>query len=104
MLNYRSATDIIAMILFTAINGERKSSIMSKAHLNYRQIKKYIKILVINGLVIERNNLSEGFTTYHTTDKGKNYLEMYEESKEYNFTSNIYVFGKQSEEERLLTI
>ena len=51
--------DIIAMILFTANNGETKSSIMSKAHLNYRQIKKYIKILVINGLVIERNNLSE---------------------------------------------
>ena len=76
---------------------------MSKAHLNYRQIKKYIKILVINGLVVERNNFSEGFTIYHTTDKGKSYLEMYEESKAYNFTSNIYVFGKQSGEE-LLTI
>ena len=95
--------DIIAMILFTAINGETKSSIMSKAHLNYRQIKKFIKILVINGLVIERNNSSEGFTTYHTTDKGRNYLEMYEESKAYNFTSNIYVFGKQSDQ-KLLSI
>ena len=80
MLNYRTATDIIAMILFTAINGERKSSIMFKAHLNYRQIKKYIKILVINGLVAERSNLSERSTTYHTTEKGKNYLEMYEKS------------------------
>ena len=79
------------MILFTAINGERKSSIMSKAHLNYSQIK----ILVINDLVIERSNLSEGSVTYHTTDKGKNYLEMYEESKAYNLTSNMYVFGKQ---------
>jgi len=97
VLNYRSPVDIIAMILFTAINGERKSSIMSKAHLNYGQIKKYIKILVVNGLVIERSNLSEGITTYQTTDKGKNYLEMYEESKAYDFTSNIYVFGKQSD-------
>jgi predicted transcriptional regulator len=78
------------MILFTTINGERKSSIMSKAHLNYSQIKKYIKILVI-----ERSNLYEGSVTYHTTDKGKNYLEMYEESKAYNLTSNMYVFGKQ---------
>jgi len=99
VLNYRSATDIIAMILFTAINGERKSYIMSKAHLNYRQIKKYIKILVVNDLVAERNNLSEGSTTYHTTEKGKNYLEMYEESKAYNLTSNTYVFGKQANEE-----
>ena len=99
MLNYRSATDIIAMILFTAINGEKKSSIMSKAHLNYRQIKKYIKILVINDLVIERSNLSEGSTTYHTTEKGKNYLEMYEESKVYNLTSNTYVFGKPTNED-----
>jgi predicted transcriptional regulator len=99
VLNYRSATDIIAMILFTAINGERKSYIMSKAHLNYRQIKKYIKILVINELVAERNNLSEGSTTYHTTEKGKNYLEMYEESKAYNLTSNTYVFGKQTTED-----
>jgi predicted transcriptional regulator len=87
------------MILFTAINGERKSSIMSKAHLNYRQIKKYIKILVINGLVVERSNLYEGSTTYQTTDKGKNYLEMYEESEAYNFTSNTYVFGKQPSQE-----
>ena len=94
-MNYRSTADIIAMILFTTINGESKSSIMSKAHLNYSQIKKYIKILVINDLVIERSNLSEGSVTYHTTDKGKNYLEMYEESKAYNLTSNMYVFGKQ---------
>jgi predicted transcriptional regulator len=99
MLNYRSATDIIAMILFTAINGERKSAIMSKAHLNYRQIKKYIKILVINELVMEKCNLSEGSTTYHTTEKGKNYLEMYEESKAYNLTSNTYVFGKPTNED-----
>ena len=87
------------MILFTAVNGERKSSIMSRAHLNYRQIKKYIKILVVNGLVIERSNLTEGSTTYHTTDKGKNYLEMYEESKAYNLTSNMYVFGKQTNQD-----
>jgi predicted transcriptional regulator len=87
------------MILFTAVNGERKSSIMSRAHLNYSQIKKYIKILVVNGLVVERSNLTEGSTTYHTTDKGKNYLEMYEESKAYNLTSNTYVFGKQTNQD-----
>ena len=87
------------MILFTAVNGDRKSSIMSRAHLNYGQIKKYIKILVVNGLVVERSNLSEGSTTYHTTDKGKNYLEMYEESKAYNLTSNTYVFGKQTNQD-----
>jgi predicted transcriptional regulator len=98
-LNYRSTADIIAMILFTAVNGERKSSIMSRAHLNYRQIKKYIKILLLNELVIERSNLSEGSTTYHTTDKGKNYLEIYEESKAYNLTSNTYVFGKQTNQD-----
>lgn len=72
---------------------------MSKAHLNYGQIKKFIKILVINDLVIEKSNLSEGFVTYHTTDKGKNYLEMYEESKAYNLTSNVYVFGKQENQD-----
>ena len=87
------------MVLFTAVNGERKSSIMSKAHLNYNQIKKYIKILVVNGLVVERSNLNEVSTTYHTTDKGKNYLEMYEESKAYNLTSNTYVFGKQTNQD-----
>ena len=96
-MNNRSPVDIIAMILFTAINEERKSSIISKAHLNYGQIKKYLKILIVNGLVTERSNLSEGITTYQTTDKGKNYLEMYEESKAYNFTSNTNVFGKQSD-------
>ena len=72
---------------------------MSKAHLNYRQIKKYIKILVLNDLVLEKNNLSEGSKTYHTTEKGKNYLEMYEESQAYNLTSNMYVFGKRTTED-----
>jgi predicted transcriptional regulator len=72
---------------------------MSKAHLNYRQIKKYIKILMINDLVVERSNLSEGSMTYHTTEKGKNYLEMYEESKVYDLTSNTYVFGKRTNED-----
>ena len=43
---------------------------------------------MINDLVVERSNLSEGSMTYHTTEKGKNYLEMYEESKVYDLTSN----------------
>jgi predicted transcriptional regulator len=51
---------------------------------------------VLNDLVVEKNNLSEGSKTYHTTEKGKNYLEMYEESKAYNLTSNMYVFGKRT--------
>lgn len=51
---------------------------------------------MINDLVVERSNLSEGSMTYHTTEKGKNYLEMYEESKLYNLTSNTYVFGKRT--------
>ena len=48
---------------------------------------------------MEKSNLSEGSTTYHTTEKGKNYLEMYEESKAYNLTSNTYVFGKRTNED-----
>lgn len=54
---------------------------------------------MINDLVVERSNLSEGSMTYHTTEKGKNYLEMYEESKVYNLTSNAYVFGKRTNED-----
>ena len=54
---------------------------------------------MINELVVERSNLSEGSMTYHTTEKGKNYLEMYEESKVYNLTSNTYVFGKRTYED-----
>ena len=48
---------------------------------------------------MEKSNLSEGSTTYHTTEKGKNYLDMYEESKAYNLTSNTYVFGKPTNED-----
>ena len=54
---------------------------------------------MVNNLVVERSNLSEGSMTYHTTEKGKNYLEMYEESKLYNLTSNTYVFGKRTNED-----
>ena len=54
---------------------------------------------MINDLVVERSNLSEGSMTYHTTEKGKYYLEMYEDSKVYDLTSNTYVFGKRTNED-----
>jgi predicted transcriptional regulator len=66
----RSYFEIIAKILETAKDGAKKTRIMYRCNLSYRQTKKHVSHLLETGLLREGNS-------YHTTEKGLQLLEAY---------------------------
>jgi predicted transcriptional regulator len=89
----RCRADIIAKILESALSGEIKTNIMMHAHLNPRQIQRYIPLVLSGGLIEERHDrLSSYLRTYVTTVKGRLYLQKYSvlvlnRNKDYEQTS-----------------
>jgi predicted transcriptional regulator len=70
----RSTNDISSIILESAVGGRlTKCKIMYNAFLSYAQLKEYLKILQENGLLV----YEETKRTYLTTDKGLNFLKIY---------------------------
>ena len=74
----RGRQDINAMILEAAIAGENKTKIMYKAYLSHNQLCVHLTELQDNGLLEYRL----GEQTYMTTQKGKRYLEIYNNMNE----------------------
>jgi len=66
----RSLFEIIAEILETAKDGAKKTRIMYRCNLSYRQTKKLVAHLLETGLLREGNS-------YHTTEKGLQFLKPY---------------------------
>jgi predicted transcriptional regulator len=56
---------------------------MYKAFLSYAQLKEYLSVLIENNLI----EYLEGTQTYKTTEKGFNFLRMYNEIGELLQTS-----------------
>ena len=69
----RSRTEIVGSILEAANGGVSKTKIMYIAFLSYGQLKEYLSILIENNLI----EYLDGTQTYKTTEKGLNYLKMY---------------------------
>jgi predicted transcriptional regulator len=82
-VKYRSRTEIVSMILEAANGGATKTRIMYKAFLSYAQLKEYLSVLIENNLI----EYLEGTQTYKTTEKGFNFLRMYNEIGELLQTS-----------------
>jgi predicted transcriptional regulator len=74
----RGRQDIKAMILEAAIAAENKTKIMYKAYLSHGQLCVHLTELQDNGLLEYRL----GEQTYKTTQKGKRYLEIYNNMNE----------------------
>lgn len=79
-LSHRSRIDIIATILRVAEGGAKKTHIMYKCNLSFRQLHIYLDFLVERGLLRsiaaksgERNDSS----TYQTTGKGRAFIQAY---------------------------
>jgi predicted transcriptional regulator len=77
-MNYRSRTEIVAMILDSANGGATKTKMMYKVMLTYNQLKNYLSILVENNLI----EYQDGTQTYKTTEKGLNLLKIHNEMTE----------------------
>ena len=73
----RSSLEIVRDMLSVATERSRKTKILFDAHLNYRLLEKYLKILLENELVKTVED-----SCYLVTCKGKNFLQNYEEHVE----------------------
>jgi predicted transcriptional regulator len=74
-MNYRSRTEIVAMMLETANGGATKIKIMYNAFLSYNQLKEYLSLLIENDLIEYRG----GTKIFRTTEKGLYFLKMHNE-------------------------
>lgn len=75
---HRSRIDIIANVLYVSFDGAKKTHIMYKCNLSYKQLQIYLKLLDDRGLLKtipekNRNNTS----LYETTLKGRAFLDAY---------------------------
>jgi predicted transcriptional regulator len=80
----RSRTEIVGNILDAANEGTTKTKIMYKAFLSYGQLKEYLSVLIENALL----EYIDGTHKFKTTEKGLNYLKMYNEIGELLQQSN----------------
>jgi len=67
----RSSLEIIAEILRAAKKGAKKTRIMYSCGLSYKFVEKYLALLLETGL------LRTG-SSYHTTEKGIQFLQNYQ--------------------------
>jgi len=72
-MKYRGRTEIVATMLEAANGRATKTKIMYSAFLSYSQLKDYLDILIENNLI----ECLEGTQTFRTTEKGLNFLKMY---------------------------
>jgi predicted transcriptional regulator len=79
-LLHRSRIDIIASILRAAEGGARKTHIMYRCNLSFRQLHIYLNLLEERGLlesVRTRSGEKNDSSTYKTTRKGRSFIQAY---------------------------
>ena len=69
----RSKTEIISQMLDAAQAGATSSKIMYLGFLSHSQLKKYLTLLLANGLIIHDSKTQR----YKTTEKGMMVLKLY---------------------------
>ncbi len=77
----RSRLDIIECILSNAENGSRKTRLIYQCNLSVSQFNKYASSL-LEGKLLETQISGNKVVTYHTTDKGKEFLRDYQKIHE----------------------
>jgi len=70
----RTRFDITASILELATTPQKKTHLMYKANLSYRQLRVYVDFLKSIGLLQNRSN-----GMYRTTEKGLDFLRGYQQ-------------------------
>lgn len=74
-MKYRSMMDIAAAILDIAHNRTMKMQVMYRSFISYPQLVEYLKLLTYAGLLVYDKQVR----AYHSTDKGKRFLQIYRE-------------------------
>ena len=74
-MKYRSRSEIVSMILESAVSGATKTKIMYRAYLSYSQLKEYLAYMEGNDFL----KYEEGVQLYRITEKGRKLMRLYEE-------------------------
>jgi predicted transcriptional regulator len=77
---HRGNLDIIADILDASDRGSKKTYLMYRCNLSFKQLKSYSGFLLSNGLLhVAKEEPNNG--TLQVTDKGKEFLRAYKNLK-----------------------
>lgn len=78
LVQMRSQIDIMANILNEAVEGAKKTHIMYRCNLSYRQLQRYLKLLLGMKLLRAVSEKESSKTLFfETTEKGQNFLLAY---------------------------
>lgn len=80
--SHRGRLDIIANILASAAGGVRKTSIMYKCNLSFKQLEVYMMFLLKKGLLkVFTKTQSKTGHFFETTEQGMDFLKAYRNLK-----------------------
>ncbi len=77
--NHRGDFDIIADILDASCGGAKKTNLMYRCNLSFKQLKSYSSFLLGNGM-LHLNGAHAGssdYVTFEATEKGRKFLRAY---------------------------
>ena len=81
-IGHRGRFDIMANILNTATGGAKKTQLMYKCNMSFKQMETYLNLLTERKLLKKRvHNGSKDLIVYEITDKGNSFLEVYHSLK-----------------------
>jgi predicted transcriptional regulator len=76
--NHRGNLDIIADILDASHGGVKKTYLMYRCNLSFKQLKNYSHFLVNNGLLLmTRQPAKTDYSLFELTQKGREFLKAY---------------------------
>jgi predicted transcriptional regulator len=79
---HRGCLDIIADMLSASRGGVKKTYLMYRCNLSFRQLKHYLNLMLKNGLlrvVVQVGDSNPGL--FEVTDKGRKFLKAYKNLK-----------------------
>ena len=78
-LSHRGRLDIIASILSSSVGGARKTSIMYRCNLSFKQLESYLGFLLSKELLRVFNGVErEASQFFETTSRGLDFVRAYE--------------------------
>jgi len=80
---HRSQMDIVADVLDAAVGGVKKTHIMYKCNLSFKQLEAYLDLLLDRGLLraVSEGEKSGDPRVFKITDRGQSLLEAYQNLK-----------------------
>jgi predicted transcriptional regulator len=75
--NHRGNLDIIADILDASFGGVKKTYLMYRCNLSFKQLKNYSGFLLDSGLLDVREQQESSKGLFEVTEKGREFLRAY---------------------------